>query len=90
MMAAYVLAGELAAAGGDHRAAFARYGREVRPAAEAALKQAKNAGPFLAPPTAAKIRRRNRTYRLLLRQPLLGLFQRMAVKAANRLTLKDY
>ncbi|HVV08854.1 FAD-dependent monooxygenase [Amycolatopsis sp.] len=90
MMSAYVLAGELAAAGGDHTVAFPRYETEVRPAAEAGLKQAANAGPFLAPPTTVKIRRRNRSYKLLFRQPLLSLFLRMAVKAANTLSLKDY
>ncbi|GAA5156908.1 MULTISPECIES: FAD-dependent monooxygenase [Amycolatopsis] len=90
MMAAYVLAGELAAAGGDHRVAFARYEREVRPAAEAGLKQARNAGSFLAPETAAKIRGRNRTYRMLSRQPMLALFLWLTVRAANKLKLKDY
>jgi 2-polyprenyl-6-methoxyphenol hydroxylase-like FAD-dependent oxidoreductase len=90
MMSAYVLAGELAAAGGDHTVAFPRYELQVRPAAEAGLKQAKNAGPFLAPPTTAKIRRRNRSYKLLFKRPLLGFFLKMAVKAANMLTLKDY
>lgn len=90
MMSAYVLAGELAAAGGDHTIAFPRYEREVRPAAEAGLKQARGAGPFLAPATAAAIRRRNRTYRMMFRQPLLAVFLRLAVKAANKLSLKDY
>ncbi|WP_236788924.1 FAD-dependent monooxygenase [Amycolatopsis sp. GM8] len=90
MMAAYVLAGELAAAGGDHEAGFAAYEREVRAAAEAGLKQAKGAGGFLAPATSGAIRRRNFTYRLLFTRPLMGLFQKMAIKAANALTLKDY
>jgi len=90
MMGAYVLAGELAAAAGDHRVAFPRYEQEVRPAAAAGLKQAANSGGFLAPATSAAIRRRNFTYRILFRQPMLGLFLRMAVKAANVLTLKDY
>ncbi|GLY87138.1 FAD-dependent monooxygenase [Actinoallomurus iriomotensis] len=35
MVGAYVLAGELAAAGGDHRGGFAAYEREMRPFAEA-------------------------------------------------------
>ena len=90
MMAAYVLAGELATAGGDHRVAFPRYEREVRPAAEAGLKQAANGGGFLAPATSGAIRRRNRTYRILFKKPMLTLFSKMAVKAANVLTLKDY
>lgn len=90
MMSAYVLAGELAVAGGDHTIAFPHYEREVRPAAEAGLKQARNAGPFMAPPTATAIKRRNLTYRMMFRQPLLAMFLRMAVKAANKLSLKDY
>ena len=90
MMAAYVLAGELDAAGGDHRVAFPRYEREVRAAAEAGLKQASGAGGFLAPATSGAIRRRNITYRILFRKPMLSLFLKMAVKAANVLTLKDY
>lgn len=90
MMAAYVLAGELAVTGGDHRVAFPRYEREVRPAAEAGLKQAANGGGFLAPATSRAIRRRNRVYRILFRKPMLWLFLRMAVKAANVLELKDY
>ncbi|MTD52824.1 FAD-dependent monooxygenase [Amycolatopsis pithecellobii] len=90
MMTAYVLAGELAAAEGDHRIAFPAYEREVRGAAEAGLKQARGAGGFLVPATSAAIRRRILTYRLLCARPLFRLFLKLAVKAANVLTLKDY
>nr|WP_308282877.1 FAD-dependent monooxygenase [Pseudonocardia nigra] len=90
MMAAYVLAGELAAAGGDHGVAFARYDSEVRPGAEAGLKQAKNAGPFLAPRTSRGIRLRNRMHRMLTSKVMLGQLEKMSVKAANVLTVKDY
>ncbi|MFC7102825.1 FAD-dependent monooxygenase [Nonomuraea rubra] len=48
MVGAYVLAGELAAAGGDHRAAFAEYERQLRQYAKIAKNG--NAGPMLAPP----------------------------------------
>ncbi len=90
MVGAYVLAGELAAANGDHRTAFARYEERLRDYARGCQKLANNAGPFLAPPTAAKIRRRNRIYRMLNSSLLSGLFNKMTTKAANAITLKDY
>lgn len=89
-MAAYVLAGELGVAGGDHHTAFARYEAEVRPGAEAGLKQAKNAGSFLAPKTAKGIWLRNQSHRLLTSRPMRGQLEKMTAKAANVLTLKDY
>ena len=90
MMGAYVLAGELGTCGGDYSAAFARYESALRKAATTGQRQAKGAGPFLAPPTAAKIRRRNWTYRALTSRPLSGLFARLAAGAANAVTLPDY
>jgi 2-polyprenyl-6-methoxyphenol hydroxylase-like FAD-dependent oxidoreductase len=90
VVGAYVLAGELAAAGGDHRAAFARYEEEIRDYAEGCQQLAEGAGPFLAPATEGKIRRRNRAYRLLSFRPLAGVFNKMTTKAANAITLKDY
>lgn len=48
MRGAFVLAAELAAAGGDHTAAFARYEAVMRPGASSGQKLARGAGPFLA------------------------------------------
>ena len=90
VVGAYVLAGELAVANGDHRAAFARYEEEIRDYARGCQKLAKDAGPFLAPATSRKIRRRNRAYRMLSFRPLAGVFNRMTTRAANAITLKDY
>ncbi|MFD9128441.1 FAD-dependent monooxygenase [Kitasatospora sp. NPDC059571] len=90
MIGAYILAGELALASGDFRTAFARYEEQVRPGARTGQKQAKGAGPFLAPPTAARIRRRNRVYRMLSSRLGAGLFRRMAAGAANAVPVKDY
>jgi 2-polyprenyl-6-methoxyphenol hydroxylase-like FAD-dependent oxidoreductase len=50
VVGAYVLAGELAAAGGDHRAAFPRYERRMRGYA-AAWQRGASPGRFLAPRT---------------------------------------
>ncbi|NIH84811.1 FAD-dependent monooxygenase [Amycolatopsis granulosa] len=90
MMAAHVLAGELAAAGGDHTVAFPRYESEVRPAAEAGAKQAKGTGPFLAPRTARGLWLRNQSHRLLTTRLFSGVFDKLTLKAANTLRLKDY
>ncbi|MER7077523.1 2-polyprenyl-6-methoxyphenol hydroxylase [Saccharopolyspora kobensis] len=49
VIAAYVLAGELVAANGDHRAAFARYEAKVRPYAQACQGGGGRTGKFLAP-----------------------------------------
>ena len=90
MTGAYVLAAELGAAAGDHTAAFTRYETALRKGAASGQKQAKNAGPFLAPPTAAKIRRRNRAYRVLSSRLLLPLFVRITEGAANAVRLDAY
>ncbi|MEV0404429.1 FAD-dependent monooxygenase [Actinoallomurus sp. NPDC050550] len=85
VVGAYVLAGELAAAGGDHRVAFRRYEEEFRGYAKIARKG--NAGPFLAPPTQARITMRNQMFkrRLLLKSMLW-----MTDRFASNIDLKDY
>ncbi|MFF2076616.1 FAD-dependent monooxygenase [Kitasatospora sp. NPDC058162] len=59
VVAAYVLAGELALARGDHRAAFARYEGLLRGYAQGCQKGGDRTGPFLAPRTRAGLRLRN-------------------------------
>jgi 2-polyprenyl-6-methoxyphenol hydroxylase-like FAD-dependent oxidoreductase len=90
VVGAYALAGELASAGGDHRSAFPRYEEEMRDYARGCQKLGEGAGPFLAPPTPAALRRRNRAFRVLSFRPLAGIFNRMTTKAANAITPKDY
>jgi 2-polyprenyl-6-methoxyphenol hydroxylase-like FAD-dependent oxidoreductase len=89
MTGAYVLAAALAATS-DHVTAFARYEAALRKGATSGQKQARNAGPFLAPPTTAKIRSRNRTYRLLSSRLLLPLFVRLSEGTANAVRLDAY
>ncbi|MDR2320906.1 MAG: FAD-dependent monooxygenase [Microbacterium sp.] len=60
LLGASVLAGELVAARGDHEAAFAAYDRRMRKPTKIA--RTGNAGPFLAPPSAARIRMRDWTF----------------------------
>ncbi|MET8862114.1 FAD-dependent monooxygenase [Nonomuraea sp. NPDC004580] len=85
VVGAYVLAGELAAAGGDHRAAFAEYERRFRPYAKIAKNG--NAGPFLAPGSPAKMRLRNWTFKYGF---LLGLMLKVTDKFATDIKLKSY
>ncbi|MFJ9458150.1 FAD-dependent monooxygenase [Kitasatospora sp. NPDC101447] len=59
VVAAYVLAGELARARGDHRTAFERYERLLRGYAQGCQKGGDRTGPFLAPRTATGLRFRN-------------------------------
>ncbi|MHA7987544.1 FAD-dependent monooxygenase [Rathayibacter sp. CAU 1779] len=67
LVGAYVLAGELVAARGDHASAFTAYDERMTRFTKVA--RSGNAGPFLAPPTRARIRMRDWTFanRFLLR-----------------------
>ncbi len=67
IVGAYVLAGELVAARGDHAAAFAAYDQRMRGLTKIA--RSGNAGPFLAPPSGTRIRLRDWTFsnRLMFR-----------------------
>jgi 2-polyprenyl-6-methoxyphenol hydroxylase-like FAD-dependent oxidoreductase len=84
VVGAYVLAGELAAADGDHAAGYARYdeimGRYVK------ITGFSNVGRFMAPKTGWGIRGRNR----LLGSRAFGLMMKYGDKAANDIDLADY
>lgn len=70
VVGAYVLAGELAASGGDQAAGFAAYERRMRGYA-ARWQTGANPGQFLAPPTATRLWLRNAMFRTRLVQRLL-------------------
>ncbi|RJQ80012.1 FAD-dependent oxidoreductase [Pseudonocardiaceae bacterium YIM PH 21723] len=78
LVGAYVLAGELAAAPGDHRRAFAGYERRLRAYVTACQDGGQATGEFLAPLTADALDARNR---LLGDQDLLG--ERLADSVAT-------
>ncbi|TDD45139.1 FAD-dependent oxidoreductase [Nonomuraea terrae] len=89
LIAAYVLAGELAMAG-DHRTAFTRYEDRIRPYVAICHRQARGADKFLVPRTRSQIWRRNQTMRLLPYLPGKSLIKRMNDRAAAAITLSDY
>ncbi|WP_194836400.1 FAD-dependent monooxygenase [Nocardia sp. XZ_19_369] len=84
LIGAYVIAGELAVADGDHTVAFARYDEIMRSYAKIADNN--NTGKFLAPKTALGIRVRN----WFLGSWLFTLMAKYADKAANDIDLQDY
>jgi 2-polyprenyl-6-methoxyphenol hydroxylase-like FAD-dependent oxidoreductase len=84
VVGAYVLAGELAVADGDHAAAFTRYNEIMRRYAKIAGQS--NAGRFLAPRTAPGIRARN----WFLGSRAFDLMLKYADNAANDIELRDY
>ncbi|MFE2110985.1 FAD-dependent monooxygenase [Kitasatospora sp. NPDC059463] len=86
VVAAYVLAGELARARGDHRTAFARYERILRGYARGCQKGGDRTGPFLAPGTATGLRVRNG---LLNRRWVLNRMLELG-KRISGLDLPDY
>ncbi len=85
MVAGYVLAGELAAAGGDHRVAFRRYEEDFRDYAK--ISRNANAGRFLAPRTARGIWMRNRVFTSGL---IMKMMTKMGDSYASDITLRDY
>lgn len=85
VVGAYVLAGELHAAGGDHRVAFARYEERFRGYAK--ISQRGTAGPFLAPPSRLRIALRDRMFNSRF---LLGLMLKATDKFATGIELPDY
>jgi 2-polyprenyl-6-methoxyphenol hydroxylase-like FAD-dependent oxidoreductase len=90
LVGAYVLAGELAAADGDHRAAFYRYEREMREYVKRGQDQVKGASGFLLPKSRSQVWLRNQFIRMLPYMPWKGLFAGGVQKATNAITLKDY
>lgn len=84
VVGAYVLAGELALADGDHTAAFARYDELMKRYAKIAGNS--NAGRFLAPRTARGIRMRN----WFLGSRMFDLMLKYSDNAANDIELRDY
>ncbi len=85
LVGAYVLAGELAQAHGDHRIAFPAYENNIRD--YAAVSQKVNAGRLLAPRTRLGIRLRNLLFSSL---SVIGPLMKIIDKPASNITLADY
>jgi 2-polyprenyl-6-methoxyphenol hydroxylase-like FAD-dependent oxidoreductase len=90
VVGAYILAGELHAADGDHEVAFAAYEREMRPFVEENQRLAQFGGGLIAPRHQWQIWLRNRLIPILVSDPVRKRFPNRIQRAANAITLKDY
>ncbi|WP_199930963.1 FAD-dependent monooxygenase, partial [Streptomyces sp. CB02923] len=94
LVGAYVLAGELAAAGGDPRTAFARYEAEMRPYVTANQRMAEKFVPQMTPATRAAIRFRHVMLRTLPHMPWKNYVAKKLAEdvqhCAHAITLKPY
>jgi hypothetical protein len=89
LVGAYVLAGELATASGDHRRAFVRYEEEMLDYVKQGQKLAKGDASGLIPGSRLQIRLRNQIIRMLPYLPWKGLIAGGAQKAANAITRRS-
>jgi 2-polyprenyl-6-methoxyphenol hydroxylase-like FAD-dependent oxidoreductase len=87
LVAAYTLAGELAAAAGDHTVAFPRYEARIGDFARRAQKGGDTAGRFLAPRTARGIRIRNWLHN---QEWFMSLTYKIAGDRSGGVDLPDY
>lgn len=89
LVGAYLLAGELAAAGGDHRRAFSRYEELMRPYVSRAQELPPGGVGGFAPHSALTIRLRTASMRWMTRRPFGALIAGQFAKAES-IDLPDY
>ncbi|MFE0700761.1 FAD-dependent monooxygenase [Streptomyces sp. NPDC058872] len=89
LVGAYVLAGELAAAGGDHHIAFRRYDEVMRPYVSQAQQLPPGGASGFAPSGRLGIRLRDLSMRQMTRWPMRNLLAAQFAKAGD-IALPDY
>jgi 2-polyprenyl-6-methoxyphenol hydroxylase-like FAD-dependent oxidoreductase len=89
LVGAYVLAGELAAAGGDHETALAAYQRVLQPYAKAAMELPPGGINGFAPSTRTMIWLRAQSMKLMNHWPWSAMMRKIANRA-DAITLPDY
>lgn len=89
LVGAYVLAGELATAGGEHRVAFHNYDQVMRPYVSRAQQLPPGGASGYAPTTALAIRLRSASMRSMNHWPMRNLLAAQFAKAGD-ITLPDY
>jgi 2-polyprenyl-6-methoxyphenol hydroxylase-like FAD-dependent oxidoreductase len=90
IVGAYVLAGELAAAGGDHVRGFSEYEERMRGFVKACQKQGKDSGQWFVPGSKAFLKIRNLNFKLLPYLPWRKLIDALPLKVGNSIDLPDY
>ncbi|MFI6599081.1 FAD-dependent monooxygenase [Nonomuraea sp. NPDC050536] len=90
LVGAYVLAGELAAARGDHRVAFPRYEQLMRPYATRAQKSGEGIAGMMVPQGRFMTWMMRQSQRLMPYTPGMSLIAKSARKMAEAITLPEY
>ncbi len=90
LVGAYVLAGELAAADGDHVRAFPAYQAELQAYVDQRMELPPGGIKLAMPMTALGISLRNAQIRLMMSRPFTGLLAKLAAAVPDRIELKDY
>lgn len=90
IVGAYVLAGELHAASGDHTRAFAEYDVRMKGFVDACQQQAVDGARWFVPATKWFTRVRNLSYRLMPYLPWRNLIRDMSLKVGNAIDLPTY
>ncbi|MFI8962726.1 FAD-dependent monooxygenase [Streptomyces sp. NPDC053493] len=90
LVGAYVLAGELAAADGDHTVAYARYEHEMRAYATGCQKMGDGVAKLMVPDSRLTASLLNRYYKALPYLPGKNMAARIARRTAENITLRDY
>jgi 2-polyprenyl-6-methoxyphenol hydroxylase-like FAD-dependent oxidoreductase len=90
IVGAYVLAGELAAAGGDHVVAFAEYERRMRPFVAVNQKMGRNNAAVTSPNGRLGIVAQVVAAMVIPRLPFKSLLMRAMLRGVNAIELPDY
>ncbi|MEV4257356.1 FAD-dependent monooxygenase [Spirillospora sp. NPDC049652] len=90
MVAAYVLAGELAEAGGDHAVAFARYEEAMREYADGCRKQGQGVAKLMVPENRVIAWLLRQNYKLMPYLPGKKMIANGVRRTAENITLKTY
>jgi 2-polyprenyl-6-methoxyphenol hydroxylase-like FAD-dependent oxidoreductase len=90
IVGAYVLAGELAAARGDHHDGFARYEATMRGYVKGCQKLGEGVANWAVPDSRLRAWLANQTYRLIPYLPWKGLLAKSARTAASAIVLDTY
>lgn len=90
IVGAYVLAGELHAAGGDHTRAFAAYDVRMKGFVEACQQQAIDGARWFIPASRWFLKVRDLTYRLMPYLPWRNVIREMSLKVGNAIELTTY
>jgi len=90
LVGAYVLAGELAAADGDHPRAFSSYQGRMQAYVDQRMELPPGGIAMAMPMTALGVRLRDLSTRLMMSRPFAGLLTKLAVGKPDAIDLPDY